>query len=63
MQQNPKTGRTMVSFEEMAVSTMLLQEALIQLLDEKGLISKAEVMERLKQLQAETGARFLGQKQ
>jgi hypothetical protein len=42
---------------------MPVQEALIQLLDEKGLISKAEVMERLKQLRAETGARFLGQKQ
>jgi len=63
MKEDPRTGRTTVSFEELAASTMLLQEALIQLLDEKGLVSKAEVMERLKQLRAETGARFVGYKQ
>jgi len=63
MKEDPKTRRTTLSFEELAYSNMLLQEALVQLLDEKGLISKAGVIERLKQLRAETGVRFLGQKQ
>ena len=63
MKEDPKSGRARLSFEELAYSNMLLQEPLIQLLDEKGLISKAEVMERLKQLRAETGVRLLGQKQ
>lgn len=63
MKEDPKSGRTTLSFEELAYSNMLLQEAVVQLLDEKGLVSKAEVTERLKQLRVETGVRFLGQKQ
>jgi hypothetical protein len=63
MEEDAKTGRTTVSCEELAYSNMLVQEAVIQLLDEKGLLSRAEVMERLKQLSAQTGVRFLGSAQ
>ena len=63
MEEDAKTGRTTVSCEELAYSNMLVQEAVIQLLDEKGLLSRAEVMERLKQLSAQTGVRFLGSPQ
>ena len=63
MQEDPKTGRTTVSFEELAYSDMLLVEGLVELLDEKGLLTKAEIMQRLKQLRARTGVRFLGDKQ
>ena len=63
MQQDPKTGRTTVSFEELAYSDMLLVEGLVELLDEKGLLTKAEIMQRLKQLRAQAGVRSLGDKQ
>jgi hypothetical protein len=41
-----------VSFEELAYSNMLTLNALVELLTEKGLLSKQEVLERVKQLQA-----------
>ena len=43
-----------VSFEELAYSNMLTLNALIELLDEKGLIGKKEILERVKKLQAQT---------
>jgi hypothetical protein len=50
-------NRQAVSFEELAYSNMLTLNALIELLDEKGLISKQEVLERVKQRQAQTQLR------
>jgi hypothetical protein len=46
-----------VSFEELAYSNMLTLNALVELLTEKGLLSKQEALERVKQLQAETQLR------
>jgi hypothetical protein len=46
-----------VSFEELAYSNMLTLNALVELLTEKGLLSKEEVLERVKQLQAQTQVR------
>lgn len=45
----PKT----VTAEEMTYSNMLSVNALVELLDEKGILSKAEVLERIKKLQAD----------
>jgi hypothetical protein len=47
-------NRQTVSLEELAYSNMLTLNALVELLAEKGLISKLEILERVKQLQAQT---------
>jgi len=44
--------RQTVSFEELAYSTMLQVQALVELLEEKGFLTQHEVLERVKQLQA-----------
>ncbi len=49
--------RQTVSFEELAYSNMLTLNALIELLDEKGLIGKKDILERVKRLQAHAQAR------
>jgi len=49
--------RQAVSFEELVYSNMLTLNALIELLDEKGLIGKKEILERVKRLQAQTQLR------
>lgn len=46
-----------VSFEELAYSNMLTLNALVELLAEKGLVSKQEVLERVKQLQVQRQAK------
>lgn len=43
-----------VSFEELAYSNMLTLNALVEVLAEKGLLGKQEVLERVRQLQVET---------
>jgi hypothetical protein len=40
----------MVSFEEILMSNVYTQEALINLLEEKGIIAKAELLEEIKKL-------------
>ena len=49
--------RQAVIFEELAYSNMLTLNALIELLDERGLIGKKEILERVKRLQAQTQLR------
>jgi len=46
--------RQKVTFEQLAYSNMLTLNALIELLNEKGLIGKKEFLERVKRLQALT---------
>jgi len=46
-------NRQTVSFEELAYSNMLTLNALVELLTEKGLLSKQEILERAKQLQTQ----------
>jgi len=47
-------NRQTVSFEERAYSNMLTLNALVELLSEKGLLTKQEILERVKQLQSQT---------
>jgi len=48
------TERPTVTFEQLTYSNMLTLNALVELLTEKGVLSKAEVLERVKKLQGET---------
>jgi hypothetical protein len=48
------SGRKIASFEELAYSNMLVNEALVSLLTEKGVISQQEVIERISRLRGET---------
>jgi hypothetical protein len=43
--------RKTVTLEEMTYSNMLAVNAVVELFDEKGIISKAEVMEPIRKLQ------------
>ena len=42
--------REVVSFEELLISNMYEQEALVLLLEEKGILTRGEVLEKIKQL-------------
>lgn len=58
MQQNNKTGELTASIAETAIYTMLLSQALFEILEEKGLVTRAEVTERMKKLETETTNRM-----
>ena len=46
--------RVTVSVEELAYSNMMTLNALVELLEEKGIVSKREVLDRIKRLQEQT---------
>jgi len=46
-----------MSFQELALSNMLTLNALVELLDERGILAKLDVLERVRQLRAEMSAR------
>ena len=46
--------RQTVNFEGLAHSNMLTLNALVELLNERGIVAKGEVLDRVKKLQAET---------
>ena len=50
-------NRQTVSFEELAYSNMMTLNALVELLAEKGLVGKHEVLETVKHLPAQTPVR------
>jgi hypothetical protein len=52
-----QSNRKTVSFEEMTYSNMLTVNALVELLNEKGILSKAEVLQRIKELQSQVQPR------
>lgn len=54
MHQDNKTGEVTTSIEELAVYNMLLTEAIYEILADKGILSRAEVTERIKKLKSET---------
>jgi len=58
MAQDPNSGRPTVSFEELAYSNMMIVQALVELLAEKGLVSTKEMTERVKRLRRETRVSF-----
>ena len=53
MKEDPKTGRYTASFEEMALYNMVLVEALSELLLEKGILERGEILERVEKLKKE----------
>jgi hypothetical protein len=53
-----KEGKVTASFEEIATYNMLLTEAIYELLADKGILSKEEVVERVQKLKAETTVNF-----
>jgi hypothetical protein len=56
MAKGPK-GQT-VKFEKLAYSNMLQVQALVELLSEKGLLSKEEVLERVKKLRGQAAKKL-----
>ncbi len=54
MLSDAKTGDVTASIEEIAVYNMLLSEALYEILADKGMVTRAEVTERIKKLRSET---------
>ena len=46
--------RPTVTYEQLSYSNMLTLNALVELLTEKGVLTKPEIMERIKKLQGET---------
>jgi hypothetical protein len=58
MEQNDKTGELTASITETAIYTMLLSQALFEVLEEKGLVTRAEVTDRMKKLESETANRM-----
>lgn len=47
-------SKVTASFEEIALSNMILVESLVELLAEKGYLSPEEIKERVKKLKSET---------
>jgi len=58
MQEDMKSGRVTVSFEELAYTNMIVVEALVELLAEKGLLSRLEIEQRVKKVRQETKVNF-----
>jgi hypothetical protein len=57
---HPKDGRSIVSFEELGHSNALIVEALVGLLAEKGVITREDLIGRVKQLRRETKVQSTG---
>ncbi|PYU21891.1 MAG: hypothetical protein DMG32_19490 [Acidobacteria bacterium] len=53
-----KEGKVKASVEEIATYNMLLTEAIYELLADKGILSKEEVVERIQKLKEETTINF-----
>ena len=53
-----KDDNVTASIEEVALHSMLLTEAILELLTEKGILSGPEVLERVKNLRTETKLTF-----
>jgi hypothetical protein len=49
-----QSKRPTVTFKQLSYSNMLTLNALVELLTEKGMITKPEILERVKKLQSET---------
>ena len=51
-------GRVTASVAETAIYTMLLSQALFEILEEKGLVTREEVTERMNKLESEAANRM-----
>jgi hypothetical protein len=56
--QDFKEGEVTASFDEIVHHNMLLTEAIVELLAEKGILAGSEVKERIQKLKAETKLNF-----
>jgi hypothetical protein len=54
VRQDCQAGEGTNSIEELAIYNMLLSEAIYELLVDKGVVTRAEVTERIKKLRTET---------
>jgi len=52
-----KPPRQTVTFEQLPYSNMLTLNAFVELLTEKGVLNKPEILERIEKLQGETKVR------
>jgi hypothetical protein len=58
MEQDEKTGKVTTTIQEMASYNMFLTEAIFELLEEKGILTGEEVLERVKKLKSESPVQF-----
>jgi hypothetical protein len=58
MKHDNKNSKMTASMEEVAYYNMFLTEAMFELLAEKGILTGAEVLERVKKLKKETHPQF-----
>jgi hypothetical protein len=58
MDHNDIRGEVTASVAETAIYTMLLAQALFEILEEKGLVTRAEVTERMNKLESEAASRM-----
>jgi len=58
MDQNDKTGELTASIAETAIYTMLLSHTLFEILEEKVLVTRAEVTERMNKPEGKTANRM-----
>ncbi len=54
MPQEPKAGQVTASFEQIAYSNMLVVQALVELLVEKGALTNQELLDRIQKLKHQT---------
>ena len=50
-------NKDQVTIHELLITVNVTRDAMIELLEEKGLISKAEIMQKIKDMQAEIRAK------
>jgi hypothetical protein len=50
MEQDRNTGHTTISFEELVYSNSLMVEAVVEVLMDKGLVTREELLERVKRI-------------
>jgi hypothetical protein len=54
MEVDNKTGEVRSSIEELAIYNMLLSKAIYEILADKGILSRAEVIDQIKEIKTET---------
>ena len=54
MDYDPKSGELISTLEEISLYNMMLTEAMYQILSDKGILTRAEVTERINKLKSET---------
>jgi hypothetical protein len=58
MDHNDIKGEVTASIAETAIYSMLLSQAIFEILEEKGLVTRAEVTERMNKLESEAASKM-----